>query len=424
MSSHARLSPSNHRWVHCPGSIREESGYPDIAGEAAIDGTGSHLLLEICLRDKVSAHSLIGQTIGEGDEEKPLGWYVDEARATRVQMCLDYVASRVSDLQVKFPDAEVEVKAESRSYPGRMVEPKIDDWWGTCDITITAKIKGILHYLEVVDYKDGRMYVDAKDNSQLWSYLLGKAYSPRNSNMMSRMAIVQPKTNPVVRVSDEVTIDQIHQKLLELAAAARATDDPDAPVKAGSWCHWCKANPKNGGHCTAPLMQSIGATDMSTEIITTDAAVPQGLEATIERVLTNVAEAPAELLATILRAEKQFNDVVKQVKAEAERRLNLGQDVPGYHMGEGNAKRTWASEEEALKAFKRAKLKQDEYAPRTTLTPAQVEKLVGSAVYKAKVESAVVTVAGNKVLKQGAPKAATKDVATMFADVKPKFSFI
>lgn len=420
MTAHARLSPSNHRWVHCAGSIREEAGYPDIPGEAAIDGTGSHLLLEICLRDKVSAHSLVGQTIGEGDEEKPLGWYVDEARATRVQMCLDYVASRVKELQDRFPHAEVEVKEESRSYPGRCVEPKIDDWWGTCDITITVKVKGLMVYLEVVDYKDGRMYVDAEDNSQLWSYLIGKAYAPRDSNMKARMVIVQPKTSPVVRHSEEVNTSQIWAKQEELAAAARATDDADAPVKAGSWCHWCKANPKNGGHCTAPLMLSLGATDMSTEVTTT----PQGLEATIEAVLSNVAEAPAELLATILRAEKQFNDVVKQVKAEAERRLELGQSVPGYYLGEGNAKRAWASDEEALKAFKRAKLKQDEYAPRVQLTPAQVEKLIGAATYKSKVESAVVTVAGNKTLKAGVAPAQTKDVGEMFAEVKPKISFI
>ena len=421
MTAHARLSPSNHRWVHCSGSLREEAGYPDIPGEAAIDGTGSHLLLEICLRDGVLAKEYVGRVIGEGDEEKPLGWFVDEARSTRVQMCLDYVRNRVTELGERFPNSTITVEEESRSYPGRCVEPKIAEWWGTCDITITAKEKGLMVYLEVVDYKDGRMYVDANDNSQLWSYLIGKAYAPRLNTMMARMTIVQPKSSPVVRSSEEVSTTEIGEKLEVLAAAARATEDANAPVKAGSWCHWCKANPKNGGHCTAPLMLSIGATDMSTEIVTVPAG---GLEATIEKVLSNVAEAPAELLATILRAEKQFNDVVKQVKEEAERRLNLGQTVPGYYLGNGNAKRAWASDEEALKAFKRAKLKQDEYAPRVQLTPAQVEKLVGAATYKDKVESAVVTVAGNKTLKAGVAPAQTKDVGEMFADVKPKISFI
>ena len=60
MSTHARLAPSNHRWPHCAGSVREEERYPDIAGEAAIDGTGSHLLLEYSLMHNVPASAYIG----------------------------------------------------------------------------------------------------------------------------------------------------------------------------------------------------------------------------------------------------------------------------------------------------------------------------------------------------------------------------
>ena len=64
MSSHARLSPSNTRWPKCPGSVREEAAYPDVSGEAAIDGTGSHLLLELCLQNGVRAATYDGQIIG------------------------------------------------------------------------------------------------------------------------------------------------------------------------------------------------------------------------------------------------------------------------------------------------------------------------------------------------------------------------
>lgn len=37
----------------CPGSAREEEPYPDIPGDAAIDGTGSRVLLELSLLNKV-----------------------------------------------------------------------------------------------------------------------------------------------------------------------------------------------------------------------------------------------------------------------------------------------------------------------------------------------------------------------------------
>ena len=67
MGDHARLSPSNHRWPHCAGSVREESNYPDIAGEAAIDGTGSHILLELSLINNVKASHYDKLIIGDNN---------------------------------------------------------------------------------------------------------------------------------------------------------------------------------------------------------------------------------------------------------------------------------------------------------------------------------------------------------------------
>ena len=71
MGTHARLSPSNARWPNCPGSVREEASYIDVAGAAAIDGTGSHLLLEMCLDNAVPAIVYDGQVIGANDEARP-----------------------------------------------------------------------------------------------------------------------------------------------------------------------------------------------------------------------------------------------------------------------------------------------------------------------------------------------------------------
>lgn len=63
--SHARLGPSNHRWPHCPGSIKEEAKYPDTTSPAAHDGTGSHLLLELCITQNRTPESFIGEEISE-----------------------------------------------------------------------------------------------------------------------------------------------------------------------------------------------------------------------------------------------------------------------------------------------------------------------------------------------------------------------
>ena len=44
MTTHAMLSPSKaHRYLACPGSIREEAKFPDESGAAAVDGDASEL---------------------------------------------------------------------------------------------------------------------------------------------------------------------------------------------------------------------------------------------------------------------------------------------------------------------------------------------------------------------------------------------
>lgn len=422
MTGHARLSPSNLRWPKCPGSIREEASYPDVAGEAAIDGTGSHLLLEIALTEGKSAYDYVGTTIGEGDEERPLGWFVDEDRAARVQMGIDYVARRYSELTAQYPEEQgysVSYQAETKSYPGTAVSPAIDDWWGTTDITFEVEdTEGSLVYLEICDYKDGRMRVDCNDNTQLLSYAIGKAVRKRRSDYLTRMSIVQPRTNPPVRYTDDYTAVQMAKELTTLVAAARATEYKHAKVIAGDHCTWCKANPKRGGHCTAPL-EKVMRNDMeNTEVIATDNAPQQAasLYDQLLKAVANVTEISGGTLAKLLEAEKELNDAFKVLKEEATTRLEQGLPVPGWAMLPGNASRTWVNDEQAVKAMRRAKLKQDEYAPRKMLSPAQAEKLVGKKLYEEKVASAVTEVAGKPTLKRG--KAKEEKSADLFGAIQ------
>jgi hypothetical protein len=261
--AHARLSPSSPRWSKCPGAPRVEADYPDVAGDAAIDGTGSHLLLELCLETRnpaIRAEQFLGQTIGVGHHDKPSGWVVAMDRCIRVNMALDYVNLRRSQL------GEIRVDPESHSNPGQYFGR--DDWWGTCDITISTILGGLIQYeigiglpvvqvqgavLEVADYKDGQGYVDVVDNSQLIAYAGGKVavylFDPVSGNPIPfdqcfiqtiRMTIIQPKivNNPIRFV--EMTVQELWQKVCELATKACLTDDPNAPLIAGDHCTWCK----------------------------------------------------------------------------------------------------------------------------------------------------------------------------------------
>lgn len=391
MNTHARLSPSNLSWPKCPGSIRETSTYEDIAGEAAIDGTGSHTLLELCLLQGKRAEEFVGQTVGQGHFEMPLGWFVDILRAERVQLCLDYVARRVSELSDEFPNCRIEVHAEQKVYPGHFCTPVREDWYGTADISIEVFAEdGKQEFLEVIDYKDGRGYVDPNENTQLQSYWIGKAYATEGTDTWrSRKTIVQPKTNPPIRYTPDKVRKDLHLVWQTLSKAAAATDDPAAPLVAGKHCHWCLANPRRGGHCAQPLDQS--AQEVSSMLnIEGGSSILDALRE------TKVEDMSSEELAKIADQEPAFQAAFDRVKAEITARVEQNLDVPGWGFVRGNSKRVWKDEEAAANALKNRRLKAEQYRPRVLISPAQAEKLLGKEVFERMAEEHVDVVYGKE----------------------------
>lgn len=441
-AQHARLGPSNHRWPNCPGSIREEARYPDIAGEAAVDGTGSHLLLELCLQNNVPAAQYEQQIIGVNHHDSPNGWMVLPDRIKRVQMCLDYVSRRVNELKENFPGCVVTVESECRSDPGSGYGR--DDWWGTVDITIMSKhpMDGAIYFIEVCDYKDGRGYVSEKKNTQLISYLFGKMlpyirYQNTDNKWIfaservegCRMTIVQPKTTPVVRYQCSTRIDDmlnpatVVESANGLAWAASLTDDPDAVLISGKHCQWCKANPKRGGHCTAATDKSLQTVEnMNTELVTT--GDDQSLFEHIKTAVADPSSLTVERLSELADAEAGFQAAFDKVKKEITDRLEQGIKVPGYEMQPGPSKRVWiGDEDEVVKKLKSRRLKKDDIYPAKLISPAAVLKLDKlKDDQKARIEKDMISVlAGKLVLKKVAHRD-TNDVESnsaelMFADV-------
>lgn len=445
---HARLGPSNKRWPVCPGSVREEENYEDVAGDAAIDGTGSHLLLEMCMKNNVPAFTYDQQIIGANHHDNPNGWLVAPDRIERVQMALDYISRRVAELKEMFQGCSVTVESESKANPGGAFGR--DDWWGTCDITITARhpLSGEVYFIEVADYKDGRGYVSEKNNSQNISYLFGKLrpyiasgpqkvrpFIPANVGGV-RMTIIQPKTNPVVRYQcstrqeDDVSALTVLDAAEKLAHAAHATDDPDAPLVPGDHCQWCKANPKRGGHCTAKSNQSLQVVETmsNTELST----VPGGLNLfeTINQVMADPKSLNEDQLSELADAEEGIQAVFDKVKAEIKDRIKQGITVPGYAMRPGNGSNSWNEDEEIIaKKLKSRRLTNAEIYPPKLISPAQVlklDKLTDEQKERIKKEL-IVYVAGKLSLKKVArnteksvAQSTTDDISSaqlMFGDV-------
>lgn len=450
MSDHKRLNPSNKRWPKCAGSPREEANYVDVAGAAAIDGTGSHLLLEMCLDNNVPAIQYDQQIIGANHEDHPSGWLVDKARIERVQMCLDYITRRVNELKAEYPGCTVVVESESKSDPGGAFGR--DDWAGTCDVTITCRQDhtGEVLFLEAVDYKDGRGWVHVVDDTQLLSYLFGKMriYIGSGPDLVRpfrierikncRMTIVQPKTNPVIRYqcstepgkpgTEQFTPNYVLKKAEELSRAAHATDDPDAPVTPGKHCQWCKANPKRGGHCMA-------ATDQSLEVVknmsNTDLIPAADLDKLpafeyIGKVIADPKSLTSEQLSELASAKDALMAAFDKCEDEIQLRIESGQQVPGYAMKPGRGSRKWNEDEEVIvKKLKAKRLKLDDIFPKKLISPAALlksDKLTDSQ--KKKVESELVSFVEGKLsltkVAHSVAQSSTDDVQSaemMFADV-------
>jgi hypothetical protein len=401
--------------------------------------------LELCLKNNVSAAQYDQQIIGINHPDNPNGWMVAPDRIRRVQMCLDYITRRVNELTQKFPGSNVTVESEQKSDPGGAFGRT--DWWGTIDITIIARhpMSGEVYFIEVIDYKDGRMYVSEKNNTQLISYLFGKMRKhiasgpdlvrPFHPGAIGgcRMTIVQPKTNPIVRYQcsinpeHEVSPVSVMNAAIDLSDAARATDDPNAPLIPGAHCKWCKANPKRGGHCTAETNQSL---EMVMNMSTNEDQLNMDLNHNedgsfsmfeyLGKAIADPKSLTPDQLADIADAEAGIQAVFDKVKEEIQSRIEQDMVVPGYAMGPGRGSNKWNESDKIIaKKLKGRRLKKDEIYPPTLISPAQVMKLTTlDDDQKERIRKDMISfVAGALTLKKTARVKETKSAEMMFADV-------
>lgn len=366
---HARLSPSNNRWVFCPGSVREESHYPNISGHAAIDGTGSHLLLEKCLNENCNADHFINETIGVGNDEKTKGWVINKDRASRVQICLDYIENRKNELLnfeefKNFPSLKVKIESETKTDPGNRFFNR-NDWWGTVDVTLTLTSTDFsgqetILFIEIIDFKDGSLWVNQNNNSQLISYIGGKLPLNISSILKTRMTIVQPKTNPSVRFTKDLTMNEVIEELMKLNEAAEKTDNKNAPLipdnEGGKgYCKWCK----HRNNCEERLLSHNN--------------IDESIIIKISESKGHFKNYDNETLSQMLDAKPRIEDILKKIEQEVEKRIENGGDIPNYKLLPGNNKKEWNIEEDELvKKLRFYKLKKEDIYATKILTPVKL----------------------------------------------------
>lgn len=380
MSDHAKLSPSSrHRWMRCPGSVREEAKYPDNSGPAAIDGTHSHTLLEHCIKDNLGdPTAMVGVRLKDHEGE----FVIDAARAQRVKVAIDYIKAQLN--AVLFIRQE-RIKAECRVEPSYLIGR--NDMGGTVDVQILD-----IDTLEVIDYKDGMGEVAAEGNPQLEQYALGvlAGYKlPINAVYpfkWVKMTIIQPKLAlkglPAIS-SHTLSVADILGMIPRFVSEAAATDAPDAPLRPGDiQCKFCKAK----GGCSALASNVMKEVGMLFQPVGTPREVPasDGAVASFD-IQFEIAQQSAnkdpntmsdDQIREIMEAAPLMRQLLDAVDEEALRRLKAGKTIPGLKVVHGRGSKAWAlPEDEMADKLRKMGIPKEAVYVTKLVSPAQAVKL-------------------------------------------------
>jgi hypothetical protein len=367
--AHAKLAPSAaSRWVACPGSIRMSRDIPDRSSSYANEGTAAHELAAHCLTERLDADRFLGCVI-DIRASTPSAKFssmvahdglhqfaADDEMVEAVQLYLDTVRSHI-------PVGESELDIEQRLDMTHIHK----GIFGTGDTVLYDLDAATLH---VFDFKYGKgVAVNPDENPQLLLYGAG-AVRRRHNRPLKKIVlhIVQPRApHPKGPVrsweTDPLALMEAED---EIAVAAKATDDPNAPLNAGEWCRFCPAAPI----CPALRQRSLMAA---------------------------MAEFSLEVIGNWLRAVQEF------AHAEAVD----GRIPPGFKLVAKRATRRWRDENEMLDAlidYPREEL----FVEPKVKSPAQIEKLVGKKNFGVLEGIVVRESSGTNLVPEDDPKPAVK----------------
>ena len=321
------------RIVACPGSVGRQRGIADISNEAAKLGTAVHEMGELALSFGLdTTQSFKGQKFNDIKVTQKM---IDSA---------DYYLACVYELLADMPDAVVliETKVKMSSIDSSRL-------WGTADLAV---IDYFNRRLVMCDYKNGYGIVELmpdqsvfatneviKGNAQLIGYLIALCDTLNLWCAIDtfEIMVVQPNKGHIdgecrrVQISAEQIIQWWHVFYQSHQLAVMT----DAPVKAGSWCKYCRARATckdnlqrlfnglmmDGSIETASIEQLIELSDMSEVIKTTLGRVEERL---VEEARQGLQVPNKKLVRTIVRAKCEDEDgLIRDAIASGKKREDL-----------------------------------------------------------------------------------------------------
>lgn len=350
----------------CPGKPVMEAGKPDNSNAYSREGTAAHQVLEWCLLETKQAAAFAGRVIEvEGDKIA-----VDDDMVEHVQWAIDQVYDYA---------AGSAVMAETRVNYADSIGVNQADGWGTADVIIPRDDE-----LIVMDLKYGRgVEVIAERNPQMMLYglgALGQCDGIMGDFKRVRLVVLQPRVSRSPSEWD-CSVEELRQwaagdawnavERRQLAVEFKHAMPGEPEMWAAEYlrpneksCKFCKAK------ATCPALRDTVAQAVFTE---TPAAL-EDFEVVTPSLPTPTAS--AHWLAACLSKVDLIEDWCKAIRAETERRLLAGEDVPGYKVVQGKrGNRAWSDPKAAEELLKSMRLKQEQLYDFTVKSPTQIAKL-------------------------------------------------
>lgn len=357
MAEHSTFSASAaDRWLACPGSIVMSAGKPDSTSIHAATGTVAHELLEESLKDPAWRLGLVVGNVWERDGYTiPITPEMTEA----VETALGHIHEMTTGADI--------VWSERRVNYARWLGVPREQAFGTSDlVAIWVDRREVL----IGDYKHGAgVEVDAMENVQMMLYAGGvlcelddlgievdtvrlAIFQPRVRNAPSEWSMTRAELEAWLTGrarSGAASVLNAQGGFPDASEGALHPEWADTFLRAGDHCRWCKAK------ATCPKLREV--VTAAVDPFGSPLATPEEFKALVPEILTGSDRHDVAWLAAALSKVDMIEDWCKAIRAESERRMLAGEDVPGWKLVQGKrGPRQWsdpaAAEEMLRKTFR------------------------------------------------------------------------